>query len=209
MTTFDRIYKLCKDNGLSVTTLEETLGFSNGSIGKLKSKGAHPSADRLQKIAEFFGVSVDYLLTGKDPREDYLNSIYPLSTQTLPVLGKIACGIPKYANEERESYIKSGTDIKADFCLIASGDSMTGARIHDGDIVFIRKQELVENGEIAAVVVNDESEATLKRFFYYQDRALLILRAANPAYEDMIFQGEELNHIHVLGKAVAFQSDII
>lgn len=133
-------------------------------------------------------------------------SLYPITTQKLPVLGKIACGVPSYANEERESYVLAGTEIKADFCLIASGDSMTGARIYDGDIVFIRKQEIVDNGEIAAVVIN--SEATLKRFFYYQEKSLLILKAENPKYADLIYTDGELDQIRVLGKAIAFQSDI-
>ena len=74
--------------------------------------------------------------------------------------------------------------------------------------MFIRKQNTVENGEIAAVVVNNDSEATLKRVFYYRDKALLILRPENPAYEDQIYQNEELNEVHILGKAVAFQSDV-
>lgn len=102
----------------------------------------------------------------------------------------------------------AGTDIKADFCLRASGDSMINARILNGDIVFVRKQDMVENGEIAAVVVNNDSEATLKRIFYYKEKALLILKAENPSFEDLIFQDEELNQVHILGKAVAFQSDI-
>lgn len=137
-----------------------------------------------------------------------ISNIYPIELKHFPLLGEIACGIPKYANEDRESYVMAGTDIKADFCLKASGDSMVGARILDGDIVFIRKQDTVENGEIAAVVVNNESEATLKRLFYYQEKGLLILKAENPAFEDLIFQNEELNEVHILGKAVAFQSDV-
>lgn len=83
------------------------------------------------------------------------------------MLGEIACGVPKFANEDRESYVDAGTDVKADFCLKAKGDSMINARIHDGDIVFIHRQDVVENGEIAAVVINHDSEATLKRFYYY------------------------------------------
>ena len=65
------------------------------------------------------------------------------------------------ANEEKELYVEAGANIHADFCLKAKGDSMIGARIYDGDIVFIRKQEMVNNGEIAAVMIDDE--ATLKR----------------------------------------------
>lgn len=124
------------------------------------------------------------------------------------MLGEIACGKPKYASEDRESYIRQEPDIKADFCLKASEDSMINARIFDGDIIFIKNQDTVENGEITAVVVNNDSEATLKRLYYYQEKRLLILKAENPAYEDLIYTGDELNQIRILGKAVAFQSDV-
>lgn len=207
MTVYEQIEALCKENDMNIANLEAKLGFSNGSIGKYKLKGSMPSADRLQKIAEYFNVTMDYLMTGEGPRKPTPHNVYPIDVQQIPVLGKIACGTPKYANEERESYVKAGTEIKADFCLIASGDSMINARIKDGDIVFIRKQSIVENGDIAAVITSDEEEATLKRFYYYKDRATLILKAENPKYEDLIFQNEEMNSVHVLGKAVAFQSD--
>ena len=93
-------------------------------------------------------------------------------------------------------------DIKADFVLIAKGDSMTGARINDGDLVFIRIQQTVENGEIAAVAIDDE--ATLKRFYKYGD--LIVLRSENPEYPEMQFTPDSGHEIRILGKAVAFQS---
>ena len=74
--------------------------------------------------------------------------------------------------------------------------------------IFIRKQDIVDNGEIAAVVVNNDSEATLKRFYYYAEKCMVILKAENPTIEDMIFTNQELENFHVLGKAVAFQSDV-
>ena len=123
------------------------------------------------------------------------------------MLGDIACGEPIYASEDRESYIMAGTDINADFCLRAKGDSMIGARILDGDIVFIKKAPTVNNGEIAAVIIGDE--ATLKRIYYYPQKGKLILQAENPKYEPLVYIGEELNEIRILGKAVAFQSDVI
>ena len=84
---------------------------------------------------------------------------------------------------------------------------MTGARIHDGDIVFIRQQSMVDNGNIAAVVINDE--ATLKRVYYYPDEGKLILSPENPKYAPMVYIGHELENIKILGKAVAFQSSVI
>lgn len=83
---------------------------------------------------------------------------------------------------------------------------MINARIHNGDIVFIRKQEMVDNGEIAAVLI--DNEVTLKRFYYYPESNKLVLQAENPQFEPLVYVGEELNHVTVLGKAVAFQSDI-
>ena len=83
---------------------------------------------------------------------------------------------------------------------------MIGARIHDGDLVFIKNQSEVENGSIAAVIINDE--ATLKRVYYYPEESKLILTAENPAYPPLVFSGTELNSIYILGRAVAFQSRI-
>ena len=122
-------------------------------------------------------------------------------------MGEIACGEPRFASEDRESYIEASTDIQADFCLKAKGDSMINARIQDGDIVFIREQPSVYNGEIAAVVIDDE--ATLKRVFYYPEKDLFILKAENPKYDDLVYSKSELDNIRILGKAIAFQSDVI
>ena len=134
------------------------------------------------------------------------DNILPITTQKIPFLGSVACGQPIYAEEDKESYIVLGTNIKADFCLRAQGDSMIDARIHDGDIVYVRKQEAVDNGEVAVVLIGDE--ATLKRVYYYPDKQKLLFQPANPKYEPFIYVGDELDQIRILGKAVAFQSDV-
>lgn len=136
-----------------------------------------------------------------------IDNIYKLDKIKLPMLGKVACGEPIFADEDRESYIMVGTDVGADFCLQCQGDSMINARIHDGDIVFVKKTDIVENGEIAVVIIDDE--ATLKRFFYYREQNLVILKPENPKYQDIILTGEQLNQVRVIGRAVAFQSDVI
>lgn len=136
-----------------------------------------------------------------------VDNIYKLGKIKLPMLGKVACGEPIFADEDRESYIMIGTDIGADFCLQCQGDSMINARIHDGDIVFVKKTDIVENGEIAVVIIDDE--ATLKRFFYYREQNLVILKPENPKYQDIILTGEQLNQVRVIGRAVAFQSDVV
>lgn len=215
MTLLERVKELCSENKVSQRTVEKECGLSNGSITKWKT--SNPSSDTVQKVAEFFNVSTDWLngtsemkdRTTKETIEQWNErlGILPISKQRLPLLGEIACGEPIFANEERESYIEAGANIQADFCLKAKGDSMINARIHDGDIIFIRKQEMVANGDIGAVII-DES-ATLKRVFYYPDDKKLVLQAENPKYEPLVYIGEELDHVHILGKAVAFQSDVI
>ena len=202
----ERIQQLCKQSNVSMNKVETDLNFGKGYISKLGK--STPNVTKIHQIADYLGVSVDYLMTGQDPEPPTFPNIFPIELKRFPMLGEIACGEPKYTNEDRESYVMAGTNINADFCLRASGDSMVGARILDGDIVFIRKQDMVENGEIAAVAVNNDSEATLKRLYYYPDKGVLILKPENPAYEDLIFSGNELNQVHVLGKAMAFQSDV-
>ena len=122
------------------------------------------------------------------------------------MLGEIACGKPVYADQETGKYALVGDDIRADFCLRARGDSMTGARIYDGDVVFVAACDTVENGEIGVVIVEDE--ATLKRVYYYPEKQKLILTPENPAYEPLVYMGEELETIKIIGKAVAFQSKL-
>ena len=83
---------------------------------------------------------------------------------------------------------------------------MNNARIFDGDLVFIHRQDWVENGEIAAVLFNGYSEAVLKRLYYYKEKKLLILKSENSAFEDCVFVEKEMKNVRILGKAVALQS---
>lgn len=205
-----KIYNLRTQKGLTLEDLGNMVGVGKSTVRKWENGMiANMKRDKILKVSEALGTTPAYLMGWEEEEKIIsLDNVYQIELKRFPMLGEIACGIPKYANEDRESYIMAGTDIKADFCLVAKGDSMINARIHDGDIVFVKKQDMVENGEIAVVVVNNDSEATLKRFFYYREKALLILKAENPAYEDLIFTEEELNNIHILGKAIAFQSDV-
>lgn len=207
--TGKRMQERRKELGISADTLAEHLGVSRSTVFRYENGDIEKvPANLLSDIAKFLRTSEAFLMGWEDTSGSVITNIYPIELKRFPLLGEIACGLPIYANEDRESYIMAGTNIKADFCLKAKGDSMVNARILDGDIVFIKKQDIVENGEIAAVIVNNDSEVTLKRFFYYAEKSMVILKAENPTYEDMIFTYEELNNFHVLGKAIAFQSDV-
>lgn len=202
----DIIKKLRKDHNLTQEQLGDILGVQKSAIAKYENgRVENLKRSTIQKMATYFNVS-PLLFLGYDDIDPKLDNLYEVSTQTLPMLGSIACGEPIYCEEDRESYVLKGTEIKADFCLRAKGDSMINARINDGDIVFVRKQDIVNNGEIAVVIIDDS--ATLKRFYYYKEKNLVILKPENPKYEDIILAGESLENVRVLGKAVAFQSDV-
>lgn len=193
--------------GMTQQELSIKTGIPKASISQYISGYAKPKSDRIFKIASALRVSESWLLGFDVSLNSSAPNIHPISLKKFPLLGEIACGEPILANEDRESYVMAGTDIKADFCLIAKGDSMIGARILDGDIIFIQKTDIVNNGEIAAVIIDDE--VLLKRFYYFREEQVLTLVSENPQYPPMNFTNEQLDHIRVLGKAVAFQSDVI
>lgn len=210
MTTLgEKIRKRRQELNLSPDELALKIGknrstiyrYENGDISKLPSAIINPLSVALK-------VSPSFLLDTEenDSQDKILEKIMvvPIKKIKIPILGNIACGKPTFAYEELECYTDNILNIKADFALWAKGDSMIDARINDGDLVFIKKQDIVENGEIAAVLIEDE--ATLKKVFYDQTKQRIMLVAANEKYQPFIYEGEELDKIRILGKAVAFQS---
>lgn len=174
-------------------------------ISKWETGFQTPVMNTVAMLAKFFNVSMDYLNGDEESDNIYkYDNISPIRLKKFPMLGNIACGEPIWADEDKESYVMADMDISADFCLTAKGDSMINARIYDGDIVFIREMPIVNNGEIAAVIIDDE--ATLKRWYYYKDDNKLMLVAENPKYSPLVYMNEELNNIRCLGKAVYFMS---
>lgn len=204
------IKKLRIEKKITQSELANKLGLVRSAICNYESGRRQPDPETLNKLADYFNVSVDYLLGRTESKNtiDFAryDNIFQINVEQIPLFGEIACGKPIFASEDRESYILSGTKIKADFCLIAKGDSMINARIHDGDIVFVKQQEMVNNGDIAVVLIGDE--ATLKRVYYYPEKSKLVLNPENPKYEPFVYIGAELNEIKILGKAIAFQSDV-
>ncbi|WP_195230585.1 LexA family protein [Coprococcus comes] len=204
MTIGERIKARREELNMTQDELAKKLHYkSRSSINKIELGLYNLKQSKIKMIADALQTTPSYIMGWEDNNEHVL----PISVQRFPLLGNVACGDPIFADEHVETYVEATTRIKADFCLRAKGNSMINARIHDGDIVFIRKQNTVENGEIAAVLIGDE--ATLKRVFYYPEDSKLVLQAENPKYEPFVYVGEELNSIKILGKAVAFQSDVI
>lgn len=198
-------------------TLEEVgnaVGVSKSTVKKWEDGYiSNMRRDKISELAKVLRVNPVSLITGEETDENESESIYdrfdnikPLQLKKFPMLGEIACGEPIWADEDHESFIMADMDINADFCLTAKGDSMINARIYDGDYVFIRKMSMVENGEIAAVII--DNEATLKRVYYYPEKNKLILNPENPAFEPLVYMNEELDEIRILGKAVCFMSSL-
>lgn len=195
---------LRKEKGFNQEHLANLLNIKRQTYSAWERDVSSPDVSTVNQLAELYGVSIDYLL-GKGPRNiDTPSNIFPLKTKAVPLLGEIVAGQPRYAEEQCEYYIEIDDVIKADFCLKVKGDSMINARINDGDIVFVRKQPDVEDGEIAVVRIDDE--ATLKRVYKMPGR--LQLRAENPNYAPIDIIESDFKDVEILGKAVAFQSKI-
>ncbi len=199
----NRLKELRCSRGLTLEALAEAVGTSKQTIHRYENGViSNIPPHKVEAIAAALGVTPSALMGWENITEARGDG-----ARRVPMLGEIACGEPIYASEEKGRYIFADGSFDCDFCLTAHGSSMTGARIYDGDIVFIHAQDAVDNGEIAAVIIDDE--ATLKRVYYYPDEAKLILSPENPEYAPLVYLGEELNRVRILGKAVAFQSRVI
>lgn len=195
-----RLCEALEARHMTAAELSRKLGINEGTVSQYKSGAYEPKQRRLQAIAEILNVSIPWLMGADVPMEVKINNITPIeSIKKLPVLGKIACGEPILAEENIESYIISPTGVKADYVLTCEGDSMIDANIFNGDQVFIKSQPMVENGEIAAALIGNDT--TLKKVYMQDDTLTLI--PANSNYEPFVYNKEELNSIKILGKAVA------
>ncbi len=206
MTTGQRMKIRRKELGLSAEKVAESLGVSPATIYRYENGDIEKvPGDSLEPIAYILKTTPAALMGWEDLEPDMPENIIPLpKTRTLPLLGTIACGQPITAIQDDTELVEVPEYVRADFALRCKGDSMINARIFDGDVVYIRQQEEVENGEIAAVLIGEE--ATLKKVFLYPDR--LILEPANPMFDPLVYRKEEMNEVRILGKAVAFTSAI-
>lgn len=209
MNTIGERIKLAREKiGMSQVDMADKIGVSKQNLYKYeRGLVTNIPSDKIELIGKLTGVSPAYLMGWDATETEPLPpNCFPIEKKKFPLLGNIACGEPIFADEDFEGYVEAGADIDADFCLRASGDSMIGARIHDGDIVFIKQQPIVDNGQIAAVLI--ENEATLKRFYYDQASDTVQLMAENPSYAPIVKMKSDLNDIRILGRAIAFQSII-
>lgn len=195
-----RIEKIAEEKGISGAELARRVGTDRSTITRYYKGIRKISMEELPKFAEVLEVDVIELLFGSE-----VKNISTISEEkiAIPVLGKIACGEPILAKENIESYIYKPVDSLPSgevFALQAKGDSMEPT-IPDGAIVLLRVQPEVENGEIAAVLVNGDEEATLKRI--RKDNGFIWLVPDNPKHE--LKQITEDYPARIIGKAISYE----
>ena len=192
----NRIYELRAQMGITMKEAAARLGMPYTTYVNYEKGTREPNSETLILLARFFGTTIDNLLGKTD-------ALIPPGFQPMPemsavpLVGSIACGTPILAEQNIEARIGVPALWQADFALTCHGNSMA-AMIQDGDIVCIRKQPEVENGEIAAVRIGEE--ATLKRFYRQGDTVML--QAENPAFSPLVYTRDQLNEITIEGRVV-------
>lgn len=215
MNIGERIKNRRIELGLSVDELAKRIGKNRATVYRYESNDIENlPTNILEPLAKALSTTPAYLMgwdqsleppkEPKNQKENHSPELQPIDynpTHKIPVLGRISAGLPLYAEEHIEGYIY--TDLNGGneyFGLRVKGDSMTAARICENDIIIVRKQEQVEDGEIAVVMVADE-DATVKRFHRDGRRVMLSPQSYNPAHQVQIYDLKETN-IRILGKVV-------
>ena len=211
MATFsERLKSLRSEKGWSQQRLADELNLSKSSINMYERGEREPGFETMEAIADTFNVDMDYLYGRTDIKIaepiQFTSAAVPPGFEPLPrmvkkpLIGDIACGQPITAEQNIADYVAVPESVHCDFCLRCHGNSMVDAGIQDNDVVYIRAQPEVEDGEIAAVRIG--GEATLKRVYY--DGQSLTLLPANSSYRPKTYSGPELENIRIEGKAVGF-----
>lgn len=205
----NRISQKKTELNLSYQDMSDKTGLSKSTLqryitGDIRNLGL----DKLEILAKALDVTPSYLMGWEDENQDPIlenipGIILPVKMKKIPILGTIACGEPIFAEENYEGYFMLDENLpRADFVLKAKGNSMIEADIFDGDLVFFKKQSDVDNGDIAAVIIDDE--ATLKKV--YKNENTLILQPCNSNYAPIVLSEDDHKNIRILGEMVGVYS---
>lgn len=187
-----------KELGFSQDYLAKLTGYTDrSSIAKIEAGKVDLPQSKIKVFADALQTTTA-LLMGDDSELPIPEGFQPMPNMVqVPLVGRIACGEPITAEENIEDVVSIPSAWHADFTLQCEGESMM-PRIQNGDLVAIRRQPTVENGEVAAVRI--DNEATLKHVYIYPDR--MVLQPENQAFAPIVLIGEEMNTVKIEGKAV-------
>lgn len=205
MTKGDKIRIAREAKGLTQEELGAVCGVSKQTIYKYEQGIiTNIPSDKVELICSEHDISPVYLMGWEAGEAATVpDNLIPIRFHQKPLIGEIACGTPILAEENITDYVDVPEHIQCDFALKCRGNSMIDLGVKDGDVVYIRSQPEVQNGQVAAVIVDGaESEATLKKFFRYDNHVMLI--PANSEEAPFAFYGEEMSRVHVQGLAVGF-----
>lgn len=190
--------------GMNTADLASALSVPFSTVADWVHGRRYPRMDKVQAMADYFGILKSDLTEESHPLPSNITPIDFAKYHKIPILGRIAAGLPLYAEQNVEGYTLTELNGGAEyFALRVSGDSMNATRIQDGDLVIVRRQETVDNGEIAVVLVDDEC-ATVKRFYTTGSTVTLVPQSTNPEHQPQIYNTEKIR-ISVLGKVVKVQ----
>lgn len=196
-TLGDRMRILRSGRGLTQQDVAAALNVSRSAVAMWERNEREPNLETLAALARLLDVPLSALVEREEA--PLPAGLRPVRTKRVPLLGTIAAGEPIFAEEEHETYVDVGGSVRADFALEVQGESMEPV-YKDGDVVYIRRQDDVRDGQVAAVVVDDS--ATLKRVYHLPVGVQLM--PLNPAFAPMLFTPENSDSVRILGLAVGY-----
>lgn len=209
----ERILEAISSLGIDQKSFAQMIGVRPQAITDWKNGKTVSYKRHIEKIAEALGTTTEYLLTGNGPKQKRAvsesDTALPRGAEhidlgtfhRIPILGRISAGLPLYAEQHIEGYTVTDLNGQAEyFALIVHGDSMNALGINNGYRIIVRRQDAVENGEVAVVMVGDE-DATVKRFYATGDTVTLMPQSTNPEHQPQIYDASKAK-IRVIGKVV-------
>ena len=213
MDLLTRIFELVDEAHMEQKQFASILGTTDKTVSAWRTGRSKSYTKYLPQIADALGTTTEYLLTGNGPKQkkavSELDTALPKGAEhidlgtfhRIPILGRISAGLPLYAEQHIEGYTVTDLNSGAEyFALIVHGDSMNALGINDGYRLIVRRQDEVENGEVAVVMVGDE-DATVKRFYATGDTVTLMPQSTNPEHQPQIYDATKTK-IRVIGKVV-------
>lgn len=183
--------------------LGEAIGIGKSSISEWESGKRSPDIDKVKDIAKVLNVTPAYLMGWNEPSpasRPLPAGLLPVVKRRIPIIGHVAAGVPIMAEREYEEYEDDTYGISCDYVLRVEGDSME-PRVMNGDIVYVRQQPDVDDGQIAVVGVDDS--VTLKVVYHLPNGLQLV--SLNPKYKPMIYTQSNTDYLAVIGLAVAYK----